>query len=166
MQTYLLERAQTIPLSRRETFAFFSDAFNLERLTPAYLKFRILTPPPIAMAPGTLIEYQLSLSGFPFRWRTLIEAWEPERLFIDRQINGPYQFWHHTHVFEALGPQQTLMRDIVRYRVEWGLIGALAHGLLVGRAVEEIFDYRARVITELLQPGWQSNQSEIKRAAA
>src|SRR5690242_5641285 len=109
MDTYLLERTQMIPLSRAETFSFFSEAINLERITPPYLKFRVLTPLPFEIAAGKLIDYQLSLYNVPFRWRTLIEAWEPETRFVDRQINGPYSLWHHTHTFETLGPQQTLM---------------------------------------------------------
>ena len=151
MKTYLLERAQIIPLSQGETFAFFADAFNLERITPPYLKFRILTPGPIQISAGTLIEYQLSLYGAPFRWRTLIEAWEPPYRFVDRQINGPYSLWHHTHTFEAISPTQTLMRDRVEYRVEWGLLGSLVHDLFVGRRVEDIFDYRTKAITKLLR---------------
>lgn len=166
METYLLERTQMIPLSRTATFAFFSDAFNLERITPPYLKFKVLTPQPIHLQTGALIEYQLSLYGVPFRWRTLIEAWEPERLFIDRQINGPYSLWHHTHTFEEVGPQQTLMRDIVRYRVEWGPLGSLAHALLVERSVRDIFDYRAKVVGELLQPGKTENANPHGRGVA
>jgi ligand-binding SRPBCC domain-containing protein len=164
MKTYLLERAQMIPLSQRETFAFFADAFNLERITPPYLKFKILTPAPIQIAAGTLIEYQLSLYGVPFRWRTLIEEWEPARRFVDRQINGPYSLWHHTHTFEEAGPQQTLMRDRVQYRVEWGPLGELAHEFVVRRMVEEIFDYRAHAVAALLKPGW--NQAEAERKVA
>ena len=159
MDTYLLERSQLIPLSRPETFAFFSEAINLERITPPYLQFRVLTPTPFEMSVGRLIDYQLSLYNVPFRWRTLIEAWEPETRFVDRQINGPYSLWHHTHIFEVLGPQKTLMRDIVRYRVEWGPIGGLAHELFVRRLVNEIFDYRTQAVTEILKPGWQAKQA-------
>lgn len=152
MKTYLLERTQIIPLSLDETFAFFADAFNLERITPPYLKFKILTPGPIQISAGTLIEYQLSLYGVPFRWRTLIEVWEPPYRFVDRQINGPYSLWHHTHTFETVSPTETLMRDRVEYRVEWGPVGGLVHELFVGRLVTEIFDYRHQAVAELLKP--------------
>lgn len=158
MQTYVLERVQTIPLPRPATFAFFSEAINLERITPPYLHFKVLTRAPIKMAPGTLIDYQLALYGVPFGWRTLIETWEPETRFVDRQINGPYSLWHHTHTFEALGPQQTLMRDVVQYRVEWGPLGDVAHELFVRRMVNEIFDYRAKTVADILKPDWQAGK--------
>lgn len=150
MKTYTLEREQVIPLSRRETFAFFADAFNLERITPPFLRFRILTPPPITMAGGTLIEYRLALFGLPFKWRTLIESWQPETHFVDRQIRGPYALWHHTHTFEEVGPGRTLMRDIVRYRIPFGPLGTLAHRLIVRRMLDQIFDYRRQATEEIL----------------
>jgi ligand-binding SRPBCC domain-containing protein len=155
MDTYILERTQMIPLSRAETFSFFSEALNLERITPPYLKFKVITPTPFEMTAGRLIDYQLALFNISFRWRTLIEAWEPETRFVDRQINGPYSLWHHTHTFESIGPQQTLMRDVVHYRVEWGAIGGLVHEFFVRRMVNEIFDYRVQAVTEILKPGYQ-----------
>lgn len=150
MKTYQLEREQVIPLSVEETFAFFSDAFNLERITPGFLNFRILTPAPIRMDKGTLIEYKLSLFGIPFKWRTLIEDWIPNQMFVDRQIRGPYALWHHTHTFIRLDQDRTLMRDVVRYRIPFGPLGILAHSLFVERMLKIIFDYRAKATTGLL----------------
>jgi ligand-binding SRPBCC domain-containing protein len=150
MKTYILQRSQIITRSKAETFDFFSDAFNLERITPPFLRFRILTPRPITMAKGVLIDYQLSLFGVPFKWRTIIEEWSPETHFVDRQLRGPYRLWHHTHTFEEIGPNRILMRDIVRYRIPFGPFGQIAHGLFVRRMLDLIFDYRATATASLL----------------
>jgi ligand-binding SRPBCC domain-containing protein len=150
MHTYILEREQVVFRSREETFAFFCDAFNLERITPPFLKFRVVTPKPVQMAEGTLIDYELNLYGFPLRWRTLIERWQPEENFVDTQLNGPYDLWHHTHTFEEIGPNQTLMRDRVLYRIPFSIFGRLAHWVFVRRRLEMIFDYRAKTTAELL----------------
>jgi ligand-binding SRPBCC domain-containing protein len=158
MHTYILEREQIIHRSRAETFAFFSDAFNLERITPPFLKFHIVTPRPIKMSEGAVIDYELSLYGLRFRWRTLIEEWSPEERFVDSQLKGPYSSWRHTHTFEEIAPDRTLVRDRVLYRLPFGLIGRLAHWLFVRRSLEEIFDYRAKMIEELL---W-ANEEEAK----
>jgi ligand-binding SRPBCC domain-containing protein len=152
MKTYTLEREQMIPRSRSETFAFFGDAFNLERITPPFLRFRILTEPPIAMKAGTIIEYRLQLFGIGFGWRTLIEEWSPEHSFVDRQIDGPYALWHHTHTFQEIGSCTTLMRDRVMYRIPYGLIGRMANMLFVKKSLDNIFDYRARMTAKLLAP--------------
>src|SRR5215510_6693354 len=151
MKIYFLERLQIIPRSRAETFAFFSDAFNLERITPPFLRFRILTPSPIKMETGTLIEYRLALFGVPIRWRTLIESWIPEESFVDRQIMGPYAYWRHMHLFEVRGPRQTLVRDRVEYGIPYAIPGRIAHALFIKRWLNEIFDYRAAMIEHMLR---------------
>jgi ligand-binding SRPBCC domain-containing protein len=150
MKTYLLEHQQEIRRPRSETFAFFADAFNLERITPSFLRFRILTPAPIVMHAGTLLAYQLSLFGIRFRWKTLIEQWSPEESFVDVQIEGPYSLWRHTHAFEEIGKDRTLVRDHVEYQVPLGVIGRLANALFVARTLKKIFVERERRINQLL----------------
>jgi len=144
-RVYRLERRQVVPRPRREVFAFFSDATNLERITPAFLAFRILTPRPIPMAPGTLIDYELRLFGVPLRWRTRIETFEPETGFEDVQLRGPYRSWHHSHVFSDV-PGGTEMRDVVTYTLPLGPLGRLAHFLFVRRSLERIFEHRRAAI--------------------
>lgn len=148
MPSYTLEREQVVPRPLEEVFDFFSRAENLEALTPAFLRFKILTPPPIQMKPGAVIEYRLSLYGIPVRWKTLIEVWEEGRRFVDVQARGPYKSWRHEHRCEAAGGS-TVMRDRVDYSMPFGLLGALAHALFVRRSVARIFDYRREKIGEL-----------------
>ena len=148
MGLHLLERQQLVGRPRAEVFAFFADAHNLERLTPPFLRFEILTPAPIPMRPGTLIDYRLSLFGVPFRWRTEIEAFEPGVRFVDVQLRGPYRRWHHTHTF-ADAPGGTLVGDRVEYALPLGPLGEVARALLVRRQLDAIFEYRRRVIGEL-----------------
>ena len=142
---HLLERRQYIPRPRAEVFAFFADAANLERITPPSLRFRILTPPPIAMTAGTTIDYRIALFGLGFRWRTLIEVFEPERRFVDVQLAGPYKTWRHLHEFEDDGTG-TSMRDRVEYELPLGKLGTLVHLAIVRRQLEHIFDFRRQVI--------------------
>jgi len=141
-----LERTQRLRVPPAEAFAFFADAFNLEAITPPWLRFRILTPRPVSMGEGTLLDYRLRLHGIPIRWHTRIEVWEPGRRFVDRQLRGPYRLWHHTHSFASDGRGGTIMRDTVRYALPLGPLGALAHLILVRRDVNAIFDHRARQI--------------------
>jgi len=144
-----LERAQLLERPIAEVFAFFADATNLEAITPDFLRFRVLTPLPIAMHVNTRIDYQLSLFGLPLSWRTRITTWEPGRVFVDEQESGPYTLWRHTHSFEARGAA-TLMRDTVEYTEPLGPLGALAHVLFVERTLSRIFDFRKDKIALLL----------------
>jgi ligand-binding SRPBCC domain-containing protein len=142
MRVYTLERAQVVPGAPEEVFGFFADARNLEAITPPFLRFRVVTPAPIELGAGTLIQYRLRLHGVPVNWLTAIQAWDPPHRFVDVQVRGPYALWHHTHLLEE-HEDGTLMRDLVRYALPLGPIGDLAHAAFVRRDVERIFDYRA-----------------------
>ncbi len=154
MRVHVLQREQRLLAAPEAVFPFFSDAANLEAITPPLLRFRVVTPGPIRMGPGTFIQYSLRLRGLPVRWDTLIQAWEPPHRFVDVQVRGPYRLWHHTHELEPLdGGSATLMRDTVRYALGFGPAGELAHRLLVRRDLEAIFDYRAQRVPALLGGG-------------
>ena len=145
MSEFTLQTDLWLPHPRAEVFSFFGDARNLETLTPAWLKFEVLTPAPIVMRPGTLIDYRISVHGLPIRWRTEIAEWDPPRRFVDVQLQGPYTLWHHTHTFEERNGG-TLCLDQVRYRPRGG---ALVHWLFVRRDLERIFQYRQQRLQEL-----------------
>ena len=148
-KTFRLEQEQLVAAPRTEVFSFFSNAFNLERLTPPFLNFKILTPAPIDIQRDTIIEYRIKLFGIPMYWRTRILNFEPEYSFVDSQERGPYTLWHHTHTFEETddGP---LMKDIVLYRLPLGPLGRLAHFLFVRRTLKRIFSYRRDALADLM----------------
>jgi ligand-binding SRPBCC domain-containing protein len=146
---HTIERSQFVARPVGEAFDFFADAFNLEAITPPWLRFRILTPRPIEMSEGALIDYRLSLHGVPCRWHTRIDTWMPGRRFADRQISGPFSVWEHTHTFES-GHGGTLIRDLVVYRMPLGPLGEIARRALIGGDLERIFDYRRDAIARLM----------------
>ena len=138
MRTFTLTNELWLPQPPAEIFPFFADASNLERLTPPSLRFRILTPPPIEMAVGTLIDYRIRLRGIPMRWQSEITEWQPPHRFVDEQRRGPYRKWIHEHTFTSQDGG-TLARDIVQYAV---LGGSIIQRLFVAPELRRIFDYR------------------------
>lgn len=151
MKIHTLHREQRLDGTPDEVFPFFADAFNLEALTPPLLRFRVVTPRPIDLYAGALIQYALKLRGVPVSWLTSIQRWDPPHAFVDTQIKGPYALWHHTHTFEPTADGTgTIMCDTVRNGIAFGPFGTLAHTLFVKRDVEAIFDFRAREIPRLL----------------
>lgn len=149
MAEFVLSREQTVPVDRKEVFDFFSDAGNLELLTPPQLGFNIITPQPIKIERGTLIDYKISLRGIPLTWRTEITLWDPPFQFVDTQLNGPYKQWIHTHTFTEIDGG-TLIADEVKYRLIFEPFGDLVH-FLVRRELETIFDFRYKKVAEIFK---------------
>jgi ligand-binding SRPBCC domain-containing protein len=164
MTTYTLTTEQTLRAPIDRTFTFFSNAANLEAITPPFLNFRILTVQPIQMRPGTLIDYSLKLHGLRLKWQSKITLWEPPTAgadgrkrakFIDEQVRGPYALWIHQHTFEELvddsGCLCTIVRDLVTYRVPGGPLGAPIHRWFVRPRLEQIFKFREDATKRLIE---------------
>ena len=128
-----------------DLFAFFSEATNLELLTPSGLGFRVVTPTPILMQDGAQIEYRLKLHGIPLRWTSEIRDWAPPREFVDVQLHGPYRYWHHRHLFEPADGGTTVI-DEVDYSPPGGRI---IDRLFIRRELLRTFTFRGERLTEL-----------------
>ena len=131
-----------LPRPPEQVFPFFADAGNLDGITPPWLHFHIVTPRPIEMRAGALIDYKLRVRGLPLRWQTLIKDWQPPYRFVDEQVRGPYRQWIHTHTFEPRGGG-TLARDVVQYAVPFDFI---VHTLFVRHDIEKIFVFRQETL--------------------
>lgn len=148
-RAHRFETEQVVAAGIEETFAFFSNAANLDAITPPSLGFTILTPLPIVMREGALIEYRLRLSGIPIHWLTRIDEWTPGRSFTDIQLRGPYACWVHRHSF-APHRDGTVIRDRVDYALPLPYLTASLHALFVRPMIERIFSYRRDVIARVL----------------
>jgi ligand-binding SRPBCC domain-containing protein len=144
-----IERTQTIALPIAKAFEFFAIPRNLERLTPGFVHFRFLAPPPERISPGTVLEYRLRLYGLPIKWRTRIVSVHEPGGFVDVQDRGPYAHWQHTHTFSEIAPGRTEVGDRVEFAMPYGAFGELAYDLVVARSLEQIFDYRAAALERL-----------------
>ncbi len=156
MAEFVLTRETVVERPLDEVFAFFSDAANLERITPPALNFHIVTPQPITIRKGTLIDYELKLHGFPMTWRTEITQWNPPFEFVDTQLKGPYSQWIHRHTFTDLGDGRTKVADELRYRLPLEPLGDLFHFIVRGE-LEKVFDFRQKVIADVFGSGTNYN---------
>ena len=149
MKTYSIKFEQTIDLPIDDVFNFFSKPENLSLITPPRLKFDIMTPSPIEMKEGQLIDYSLTIMYFiKLRWRTLITNYKKPYQFIDQQIKGPYSLWHHTHTFKEENGG-TLIKDEVTYAIPFGIIGQLVHAIYIKYDIKSIFEYRHTILNTI-----------------
>jgi ligand-binding SRPBCC domain-containing protein len=146
MKIHQLQTEIWLPQPRERIFEFFADPGNLERLTPAWLRFRIVTKPR-EIAEGVLLDYKLRIHGFPIQWQSQITEWHPPHRFVDRQTKGPYRLWLHEHTFHERDGG-TAVGDSVQYAVPGGTI---VQRLLVAPEVRRIFEYRQKVLRELFK---------------
>jgi ligand-binding SRPBCC domain-containing protein len=148
MKIYKLEREQVINKPIEQVFAFFEKPENLATITPPSMQFNILTPFPLDMKTGSIIDYAIKIFGFRIHWRTIIAGYDPPSGFVDEQLKGPYAFWRHKHQFEKI-ENGSLIRDKVNYALPFGYLGRLVHMIFVKRQLQHIFNYRSTAIKEI-----------------
>ena len=139
-----LRREQWVDRPLERIFPFFENPANLALITPRSLDIRLLTPAPVTMEQGRIIDYTIRVLGVRVRWRSIISTYRPPDLFVDEQLFGPYSFWHHTHRFEEAGAGTRLI-DEVRYALPILLprpLADAAHGWHVEPTLRRIFDFR------------------------
>jgi len=139
---------QFVPHALEKVFPFFAEAKNLEKITPDLLHFKIAKMSTSEIQQGTLIDYNLKIHGFPAKWKTLIDEWQPPFKFVDTQLKGPYKLWHHTHSFAQMG-HGTLLTDKVKFKLPMGFLGHAVAQTFVQKDVESIFKYRREVMSEV-----------------
>ena len=146
MKIYKITTKQIIQRPLAEVFAFFSQPENLALITPDHLAFNIITPPPVEMKQGAIIDYTIRLFKVSIHWRTLITSFEPPFRFVDEQIKGPYVIWHHRHRFKDINGG-TMIQDTIRYAIPLGIIGRFLNFIWIQKDLKDIFAYRKIIIS-------------------
>lgn len=147
MAFYQFKREQKVKASIDEIWDFISSPRNLKEITPDYMGFDITSEGlSEKMYEGMIISYKVSpLLGIKTTWVTEITHVRDKEYFVDEQRVGPYSIWHHQHHIEAI-EGGVLMRDIVSYEPPFGILGAIANGLIIQNKLREIFDYRTSAL--------------------
>lgn len=146
-----------IPARIETAFQFFSKPENLDRITPPWLHFQFLTPLPVELKSGTLLDYRLKLHGIPVKWQTQIVEWNPPFHFVDLQLRGPYKKWVHTHTFVEKD-NGTVIEDNVLYAVPGFFLEPFINKYFVKPDINRIFEYRRKQLTEIFRSKIEINR--------
>jgi ligand-binding SRPBCC domain-containing protein len=149
MAERIFRNEMLISRNRETVFAFFSDAANLNRITPNWLHFQILNPE-VKLQKGSLIKYRLRLRGIPIKWISEISEWNPPDYFVDTQIKGPYRTWIHKHEFIP-DRDSTRMIDEVQYLVPGAFLEPVINKFFVEPDIRRIFEFRTKTIEKIFQ---------------
>ena len=139
---------QWVDSPRNEVCEFFSEAKNLESITPKWLEFQVQEMSTEKIEKGSLIDYRLKIRGLPVKWRSEISEWNLPSHFVDRQVKGPYRCWHHTHSFSEV-EKGTLVEDKVAYKMPFPILGDFVEKLWVSSDVYKIFTHRKKRVEEI-----------------
>lgn len=149
MKIYNLQSKQKLPISANKAWDFLSSPTNLKKITPEYMGFNIISGADRKIYPGQIIQYIVTpLFGIKTKWVTEITHVQENKYFVDEQRFGPYALWHHKHFIKPI-EGGIEMEDIVDYKIPFGLIGQLAHPILIKPKLREIFDYRHDKLIEI-----------------
>lgn len=148
---YTLTSEQILPISLEKAWDFFTLPTNLDKITPKEMEFRITNNQPNKTYKGQIITYKIGiLPGISSNWITEITQLEDKQFFVDEQRFGPYAMWHHEHHFEELADGTVLMKDIVNFKMPFGILGDLFAGALVKNKVKFIFESRYTILEKFL----------------
>lgn len=154
---YHIERRQRFSADPDAVWQFISTPSNLNRITPEWLSFQVVSPVPELMYDGLLIEYRIRIPGLGRRhWLTEIKHIRPGRSFVDEQRLGPYRFWYHYHEIIPVDTGVEML-DRVTYVPPMGFIGSLVHPLYIRPMLRRIFDYRQCRFNAQFRPAIQSD---------
>ena len=156
MNLYKIFHTQKLPVTLEQAWSYFTNPDNLEVLTPKDMGLvnRKDTPNSLVYSDNSLYQGKLiehSVKVLPFyrmNWVSEITAIEPKKYFVDQQRSGPYQFWHHTHIFREIDRGVEVV-DFIRYALPLGVLGKLAHPLLVKPKLDQVFTFRQHKLEQI-----------------
>ena len=144
---YTFYKEQFVPSDLDTVFEFFSRPENLEKITPSSMGFNIITPTPIDMKEGAIIDYTVKIMGVPMRWRTMITSYKKNEYFVDEQLKGPYSYWHHKHTFKEV-EGGVLIIDEITYALPIQAFRLIVHPFLINPQLNQIFNFRFHTIKD------------------
>ena len=146
-KNYTFYKEQFVPSDLDTVFEFFSRPENLEKITPSSMGFNIITPTPIDMKEGAIIDYTVKIMGVPMRWRTMITSYKKNEYFVDEQLKGPYSYWHHKHTFKEV-EGGVLIIDEITYALPFQAFRLIVHPVLIKPQLNQIFNFRFQTIKD------------------
>ena len=127
-----IRKEQFLNAKIEDVWDFVTSPYNLKKITPEYMNFVIKSKNMNQkIYPGMIIFYKVSpILKIPTTWVTEIKYVKKNQFFVDEQRLGPYQIWHHEHLFRE-EKNGVVMIDIISYKLPFGIIGRCINYLFI-----------------------------------
>ena len=100
------------------------------------------------IGPGDRVGWETRQFGIVVSHVSEITGFRPPVFFEDRMVEGLFQSFQHEHFFRALGPNNTEMRDVMRFRMPLYLLGLISERLFVRQRLTTLLKQRNCLIKE------------------
>ncbi len=139
----VFERSVEIGAPITDVFAFHLDTRNAAAVAPSEARMLDVTGEfPLTQGAVVTMRMRPAPVAPAQEWRVRVETLEAPTRMIDVAERSPFAEWRHEHRFTALGPERTLMTDLVTYRPPLGALGRLGDRLVLRRLLARTFRIR------------------------
>lgn len=135
-----------------ELFQWHARPGALERLSPPWDPVEVVQKSG-GIQPGARVVMKVRAAPLPLKLRWVAEhgTLETDRFFEDRQIQGPFARWVHSHRFTPDGPDASFLEDRIEFRLPLDMLSGRVGNRLVRAKLERIFTYRHHTLAHDLQ---------------
>ncbi len=145
------EHSSWIDAPVEKVFRFHKRPDAIELLMPPDSKVELVSREG-GLETGARVEFRIPVGPFKIRWVAVHIAYEENRLFIDKQQEGPFAAWVHTHQFlEENGG--TRLTDSIELALPGGPIIEALTGWYVKHKLRIMFEYRHGVTRRICESG-------------
>lgn len=145
MRSHLLRFSSPMPAPAEAVYAWHAQPAAFFALQPPWERV-VVEKVEREFGNGQRLHLRINVVGpLWLRWLAELHGVEPGRQFCDRQLQGPFAAFHHTHRMIARDAETSLLEDTLEYRLPLAILGsALAEGK-VRRQFTRMFAYRHRI---------------------
>ena len=153
-----------MPVPVDELFAYHARPGAFERLAPPWQKLRVLEQSG-GMKDGGRVVFKAYVGPVGKRWVAEMGGYIEGRQFVDRQVEGPFASWEHTHRFLPAEDGTSELLDHVEYSLPAGLFNDFVGAGPAGRQLARLFRFRhARTRADLERHAVWKERPRLKLA--
>jgi ligand-binding SRPBCC domain-containing protein len=147
------DKESPMPVSADALYRWHMQPGAFDALIPPWQNVEVLERPD-RLEEGARLVMKVYLFGpVGMRWVALHRDFVEGRQFVDEQLEGPFAEWEHTHRFEPVDSDRSILHDHVEYEPPMGALGRTLGAPIVERMLERMFDHRHELTETSLREG-------------